>query len=343
MSQLSIRNIHKSFGNTQALRGISFDINAGEIISLLGPSGCGKSTLLEIIAGLESPDSGQLLWKEKTLASVPSHKRSFGLMFQDYVLFPHKNVFENIAFGLQMKGWDHASSNKQVVEILNLVGLPDYGQRDVSTLSGGEMQRVALARSLAPKPQLLMLDEPLGSLDRALRERLLLELQTILQETNQTAIYVTHDHEEAFAISDRVAVMDQGQILQIGTPQEVYRRPATPFVAKFLGLSNIFEGQAQGNFIQTPIGSLPAPYPIHGKVVLLVRPDSAHLDGQSSHQIKGTLLRSSFRGHTCRAEIIIKQHKLIFYLSSRERDLPQPGESIAIDYDPQESIQVFEA
>ena len=322
MTKLSIEDIHKSFGTTQALRGISFEVNAGEIVSILGPSGCGKSTLLEIIAGLEAPDSGQILWDDNSLARVPSHKRNFGLMFQDYVLFPHKNVFENIAFGLRMAKWDQERIDIRVMDNLKLVGLPDYGLRDVNTLSGGEMQRVALARSLAPQP-----------------ERLLLELQTILQEMKQTALYVTHDHEEAFAISDRVAVMDQGQIIQIGTPQEIYRHPTSPFVAGFLGLSNLFEGHGLGESIETPIGVLPAPCPTHGKVCLLIRPDAANINGKGGHQIEGILARSSFRGRNCRAEIMINDHRLTFYFPAQDRELPKPGENLTIHFNHQDCIQ----
>ncbi|MEN8171720.1 MAG: ABC transporter ATP-binding protein, partial [Chloroflexota bacterium] len=225
MHKLAIKNIYKTFGSTQALDGISFDLNEGEIMALLGPSGCGKSTLLSIVAGLEKADSGTLHWDGKHLQDTPPHQRGFGLMFQDYALFPHKNVAQNIGFGLLMAKWAPDAIAKRVAEMLELVGLPGYGARDVAALSGGEQQRVALARSLAPRPKLLMLDEPLGSLDRALRESLLTELRDILNEIEQTVLYVTHDQEEAFALADRVVIMNHGQAVQIGAPGELYQRP----------------------------------------------------------------------------------------------------------------------
>lgn len=342
MSQLSVQNIHKTFGEIQALRNISFEVHQGEIFSLLGPSGCGKSTLLEIIAGLEKPDSGDILWNLQSLQSVPSHKRGFGLMFQDYVLFPHKNVFENIAFGLEMASKSAKNIPQRVNEMLDLVGLTGYAKRNVQTLSGGEMQRVALARSLAPHPKLLMLDEPLGSLDRTLRERLLLELGSILQETAQTAIYVTHDHEEAFALSNRVGIMQQGNLVQMGTPRDVFHRPASPFVAAFLGLNNIFEGTGQGSTIQTPIGPIPAPRPISGNFEFLIRPDRASLsNNQGSFQIEGIVTRCSFRGSQYQVDLSVKGHPLNFILTTKVSDLPKPGKLISISLDEQESVQIF--
>jgi len=242
MPALEVRNLSKFFGPIKAVDGVSFSLDQGEIVALLGPSGSGKSTLLSLIAGLEMPDTGEILWDGESLANVPPHRRGFGLMFQDYALFPHKNVTQNVGFGLQMQGKGRAEIAAGVRWALDLVGLSGFEQRDVNTLSGGEQQRVALARSLAPRPRLLMLDEPIGALDRNLRDRLLAELPDLLGRLNQTALYVTHDQEEAFALADRVLILQAGKVVQAGTPSEIHAHPATPYVAEFLGLSRIGTG-----------------------------------------------------------------------------------------------------
>lgn len=239
MPSLEVRSLSKTFGPIRAVDDVSFSLDRGEIVALLGPSGSGKSTLLALIAGLEMPDTGEILWDGESLANVPPHRRGFGLMFQDYALFPHKNVTQNVGFGLQMQGKGRAEIAGGVKWALELVGLAGFEERDVNTLSGGEQQRVALARSLAPHPRLLMLDEPLGALDRALRERLLIDLPTILARLNQTALYVTHDQEEAFALANRVLIMRAGKVVQEGTRSEIFAHPASPFVAEFLGLSRV--------------------------------------------------------------------------------------------------------
>ena len=247
--KLVAKDIEKTFEEKPVLRGVSLELKTGEIAVLLGPSGCGKTTLLRILAGLEVADNGRIFLNDQDLSQVPVHQRGFGMVFQDYALFPHKNVFENVAFGLRMQNWEKPRIQERVQQVLALVGMEGFVDRPIYELSGGEQQRVALARSLAPAPRLILLDEPLGALDRALRERLMLDLRHILKEAGGmigrpegiTAVYVTHDQAEAFAIADRVMVMNQGKIEQAGTPNTLYRYPRTPFVAKFLGMENLLE------------------------------------------------------------------------------------------------------
>jgi ABC-type Fe3+/spermidine/putrescine transport system ATPase subunit len=277
---------------------------------LLGPSGCGKTTLLRIIAGLEQPDQGQILLEGEDITPQPSHRRDFGLMFQDYALFPHMTVGGNIGFGLKMRGWPQPKISARVQELLSLVEMAGYAERPVYELSGGQQQRVALARSLAPNPRLLMLDEPLGALDRTLRDQLLIDLQAILKQLGQTAVYVTHDQLEAFAVADRVALMREGRIEQLGTPEEIYLYPASPFAARFLGMSNILSGEIASltpPLIHTAIGRLPVQdlpaglYP-GDRAQLVIRPEGASVsraDRAGSNQIVLTLVNRSFRGaHT---------------------------------------------
>jgi ABC-type Fe3+/spermidine/putrescine transport system ATPase subunit len=240
---LEVRSIFKSYDAQPLLNDISFTAAEGETICLLGASGSGKSTLLRIIAGLESSDSGSISFNGLDLAATPPHLRDFGLVFQDYALFPHLNVNENAAFGLKMRRLGQAEIDERTTAALELVSLSEFGNRKVTDLSGGEQQRVALARALAIRPRLLMFDEPLGALDRALREDLLNELRMILHRTKIPAIYVTHDQEEAFTIADRVLILHAGEIVRAGTPAEVWANPQSAFVAEFLGLGNLLEAE----------------------------------------------------------------------------------------------------
>lgn len=239
---LELRHIHKTYEGKPLLTDISFQLDTGETICLLGASGSGKSTLLRMIAGLEDPNSGSILFNGIDLASTPPHLRDFGLVFQDYALFPHLDVNDNVAFGLRMRRLGQSELAERVASSLKLVNLGEFGRRKVTDLSGGEQQRVALARALAIRPRLLMFDEPLGALDRSLREDLLNELRTILHHTQIPAIYVTHDQEEAFTIADRVLILHDGQIVREGTPADVWANPQSAFVAEFLGLGKVFEG-----------------------------------------------------------------------------------------------------
>lgn len=302
---LLVEDIVKHYNNELLLGGVSFEVLQHETVCLLGPSGSGKSTLLRIIAGLEQPESGSVIWQGEDITDKPPHQRNFSFMFQDYALFPHLTVRENIAFGLRMRGKSADEINPEVDRSLSMVRMDAFGQRRVSDLSGGEQQRVALARALAPEPGLLMLDEPLGALDRALREHLLAELRSLLQDIDIPAIYVTHDQQEAFNIADRLLVLHDTQIHQSGTPSEVYARPASPWLAGFFGFDNQIDGKVTSNsplLLETPIGQVRSNctgsgFSKNDNVVLVLKPDALHLrpdDEQDS--FTGEVLDCVFSG-----------------------------------------------
>jgi ABC-type Fe3+/spermidine/putrescine transport system ATPase subunit len=351
MPFIQVRGVSKRFDDAPVLRDISFDLERGAILCLLGPSGCGKTTLLRIVAGLENPDAGRVLCQGQNLRGLPVHRRRFGLMFQDFALFPHKDVFGNVAFGLRMQHLPPDEVRARVTETLDLVGLAGFQSRDVTELSGGERQRVALARSLAPSPRLLMLDEPLGSLDRAMRERLMNELHAILKSVGVTAIYVTHDQQEAFAIADRVIVMNRGRKVQEGTPERIYRHPATAFVARFLGLTNLLPGRVIQTgpppIVETPLGplhlgqqkeaSLPPP---GAEATILVRPEAAETANETEQTegpnlLEGRVQERSFRGAQCR--LVVRHDRagdLTFFLRG-STPLPAVGQPIRLFLGPQ--------
>ncbi len=244
-------------GGPTAVDGVTLDVPAGEVLALLGPSGCGKSSLLRAVVGLEPLAGGTLRWAGSDIAGLPVHRRGFGLMFQDGQLFPHRDVAGNISYGLAQQ--PRAERERRVAELLELVGLAGYGARAVTTLSGGEQQRVALARALAPRPRLLLLDEPLSSLDRSLREHLAGELRDIIHAAGTTAVYVTHDQDEAFTVASRIAVMSRGRILQVDTPERLWRAPASEQVARFLGYGPVLDAVVADGALHSPLGTVPFP------------------------------------------------------------------------------------
>jgi len=281
---LELIDIHKSYEALPLLRGISFTVATGETVCLLGPSGSGKSTLLRIIAGLETCEKGQVCWEGEDLAAVPPHRRGFGLVFQDYALFPHLTVRENVTFGLRMQKMPVAQIDLRTTEILEMVDLTGFEDRRVTDLSGGEQQRVALARALAPNPRLLMFDEPLGALDRNLRDQLLNDLRRILHESGVPAIYVTHDQEEAFTLADRLLLLHDGCIVRSGTPEQVWGDPGTLWVAKFLDAGNIVPGIIRSDHppyqVETAAGVLELDCTGEG---VRDRREHAHLKGETVH------------------------------------------------------------
>lgn len=330
---LAVRGIEKEYDGAPLLRGISFDVRAGEIVCVLGPSGTGKTTLLRIIVGLEEAEAGEVLLDGRSLRGVPPHERGIGLMFQDLALFPHRNVFDNVAFGLRMMSPRPGASamRQRVDEMLELVGLPPaaFAKRDVNELSGGEQQRVALARTLAPRPRLAMFDEPLGALDRLLREELGAEVRALLKRLGMTALYVTHDQDEAFALGDRLILMNAGEIAQEGTPVELYEHPASAFVARFMGLTNVIpvlelETTSERVRAETEIGTFvaeknaqPAQEPGAGWYVLL-RPGAVEAirtaSDRTENVVRGHITETQLRGGHVQVTVLPRgaQEGLVF-------------------------------
>ncbi|MGB9358513.1 MAG: ABC transporter ATP-binding protein [Acidimicrobiia bacterium] len=290
---LNVNDLVVRFGDTTAVDGATLEVADQTIHVLMGPSGSGKSTMLRAISGLEPVTSGDIMWDGRSTVDIPTHKRGFGLMFQDYALFPHRTVAGNVAFGLQMQGLDSDTTRSRVAAILELVGLPGYEDRRVGSLSGGERQRVALARTLAPHPRLVLLDEPLGALDRSLREHLLIEMRTIFSTVGVTVLYVTHDREEAFTIADEVAIIREGRIVADDTPEGLWHHPPDGWTARFIGLENLLPSS-----ILAGLGlECPTPTATTGVVppeAILLRPS-----GAASAPVAG----SHFRGGAYRIEL----------------------------------------
>jgi iron(III) transport system ATP-binding protein len=300
MSSISCDRLSKSFGEVRAVDGLSLDVGEGETVALLGPSGCGKTTTLRLIAGFERPDSGTVTVGSRVLAGpgvfVPPEKRRIGLVFQDYALFPHYDVAGNVAYGL-----GRGADRDRVREVLELVGLGAVADRSVNELSGGQQQRVALARALAPAPELILLDEPFSNLDASLRSRVRAEVREILEAQGVTSVFVTHDQEEALSVADTVAVVNAGRVEQVGTPEEVYSRPATRWVAGFLGEIEVLPGTAADGMVECELGQFSQRGSLQGEVDVLIRPESLAVgtvepaDRRNSRE--ATVVSRSFYGH----------------------------------------------
>ena len=315
MPLLSLQNISRNFGSTRAVAGVSLEVERGEFFGLLGPSGCGKTTTLRMIAGLEKPDSGSIHFEGKEITDLPPERRGFGMVFQNYALFPHLNVFENVAFGLRARHAAKEQMNDRVRSALELVQLPGYEKRAIDELSGGQQQRVAIARAIAIEPALLLFDEPLSNLDVSLREETRGELRELVTRLGLTAVYVTHDQEEAFALCDRISVMVGGKLMQTGKPRELYEQPGDIAVARFLGRNNLIRAvrlssskTSDGEF-KTLEGehTLHVPVtkddlaPLNKPVVLAIRPEHVQLSTnshESENVLRGTVREIVFAGAT---------------------------------------------
>lgn len=284
------------------VQNIGFQVASAEVFALLGPSGCGKTTTLRLIAGFEFADSGQVLLEKRDITSLPAEARGIGFVFQDYALFPHLSVQENVAFGLRKLSGK--AKRDRVEEVLGLVGLTVFKDRKPHQLSGGQQQRVALARAIAPSPKLILLDEPFSSLDAALRQTTRNEVRELLKQSGIGAILVTHDQDEALSFADRIAVMRSGQLEQVGTPEAVYEAPQTAFVAQFLGRTNLIPGEARGLEAHTPLGRVALNQEAHGAVLLSLRPEgltlltpSSQLGNLTQNQLEASVISREFKGH----------------------------------------------
>lgn len=357
MSSLTISHLVKSYGGAApALRGIDLAVAEGEFVVLLGPSGCGKSTTLRLLAGLESPTAGQIEFGDRVVAdpqrriNVPPNKRDVGLVFQSYALWPHLSVIDNVAYPLRSAKVGKGSARAQALEFLDLVGLRDYANRPSMSLSGGQQQRVALARALVSKPVVLLLDEPLSNLDATLRVVVRSELRRVHRETARTTIHVTHDQAEAFALADRVVLMNHGVVEQIATPQELFDHPATPFAAGFVGFENLLHGRVDAGAAGAARVSIPGAGSLlvdgGGPSAAAARPASVAFrardaaivaPGEERDTLTGTVVDAIYTGGGHDVHVVAGEHRVTVSLPGAAAGLPEVGEAVAIRVDPTRS------
>ncbi len=341
--RIRFQNISKFYGDFKVIDDMNLDIARGEFVSLLGPSGSGKTTLLMMLAGFENPSGGTIYVDEKPVNSVPSYKRNMGVVFQNYALFPHMTVAENIAFPLQMRGAGKAEASEKVGKVLDMVQLSSMRERKPSQLSGGQQQRVALARALVFEPHVVLMDEPLGALDKQLREQMQLDIRALHNRLGLTIVFVTHDQGEALTMSDRIAVFNKGKIEQIGSPRAIYDEPQTRFVAEFIGETNLTEGTVEGvegsNVrIRLEDGSTLAAssafQPVIGqKVLLSIRPERIELGGQGGTEncLSAQVVDSVYQGDHLRIQLDDKAHNFVVRLDRKAREWP-PGADVVASF-----------
>ena len=333
---MRLEDLRRSYAGVTALDGLSLTLAPGELVALLGPSGCGKTTAMRLVAGLEEANSGRVMFGGKDVTGLPANKRDVGMVFQAYSLFPHLAAWENVAFGLQIRRVGTAERKQRAMDMLELVGLGRYANRYPSQLSGGQQQRVALARALAIRPQVLLLDEPLSALDAKVRSRLRDEIRRVQLEVGITTLFVTHDQEEALAIADRVGVMQAGKLEQLGPPTLVYSRPATPFVADFVGLTNRMQGTVRGGAVEVRGASIPLVHPdaADGPATALVRPEAVSLVGNADGEqgpLIGTVIAVAFLGAVSRVTVDLGDTTVLAQLPTSAASLYPAGSRVRLE------------
>ena len=354
---LSVQGISKRFGTNDVLKGIDLDLKRGEFFTLLGSSGCGKTTLLRILAGLEQPDTGHLLLNGEDITNVPPDKRNINTVFQNYALFPYMNVFNNIAYGLKIRKVKKPEIKERVTEMLDIIQLPGFEQRMPNQLSGGQKQRIATARALINKPDILLLDEPLGALDLKLRKQMQSSLKELQQKLGITFVYVTHDQEEALNMSDRIGVMNHGVFEQIGTREEIYNNPKTRFVADFIGDTNLLDVQVLSAGTQGQYSLLLHDTKVAARsdlalkpgdtVSISIRPEKIHLfdalpSDANSFYLKGIAENNYFVGAMMRTTVRLADGRKLFISNGQNTEqLPQPGSTVWVTWRPQDAVAVI--
>ena len=314
---VNFNNISKNFGDFKAVSNATFSVNKGELFTLLGPSGCGKTTLLRMVAGFNPIDNGTISFDERIVNDIPAHKRNIGMVFQNYAIFPHMSVFNNVAYGLKARGVKKEELEDRVIEALKMVRMENLKDRSPNQLSGGQQQRIALARAIVIKPDVLLMDEPLSNLDAKLRIEMRTTIKKLQQNLGITTIYVTHDQEEALAISDRIGVMNHGIIQQIDDPETLYKKPANTFVANFIGTSNFIEGEILSKDGQKTLQLIKTVLPIQsrtqyeGKVNVSLRPEQIYLQKPVENTLKGVIQLVTFLGDFTSYEIMLENGQII--------------------------------
>jgi iron(III) transport system ATP-binding protein len=348
--RISVRGLTKRFGANVVVSRASFDIEEGELFTLLGPSGCGKTTLLRLIAGFYAPDEGEIHFDGRVVNDVPAHERGIGMVFQNYALWPHMTVFDNVAYGLKLRKVAKAEIAARARAVLEKVKLGGLEERYPGQISGGQQQRVALARALVLNPKILLLDEPLSNLDAKIRIQVRAEIRKLQKELGITTVYVTHDQEEALTLSDRIAVFNQGRVFQVGPPKALYERPANRFVADFIGINNLIDGtiqSANGNLVvRTAVGDLQAlpdaRFKPGARCVVSVRPENAAINSREQNVLQGKITFAAYMGNTLRYDVDLGQG-IVFKADVRDpwhHELMPLGTAVSVGFAPASTVAI---